>query len=194
MKILFKKELYEFRYNYKAWFIAFLSIAAVYAPTSWKHEAPVFLLCLWLLISIGQYIYESYYTETKHGGWIFIHNMGVTFFELFFAKFLCSLMMVIVIMIIDIPNLIGKIWISDFFLIFLFTIIQIEITYLSIIFSKGSEATSSTVGTILSVVLLFAAFYIQNAFLRIFLLAVLACFLGFVCKTVSKTLKYRTQL
>ncbi len=194
LKILLKKELYEFRFNYKAWFLGFLSVLAVYAPTTWKKEAPVFLLFLWLLISVGQYVYESYYTETNCGAWIFIHNIKFSFFELFFVKFLCSLMIVTVIMIIDIPNLIGKIWISDFFVIFLLTIIEIEITQLSVMFSKGSEDTSSTIATILSVVLLFAAFSIQSAFLRISLLVLLAFLFGYLCNAVSKTIKYRSQL
>lgn len=120
--------------------------------------------------------------------------MGFSFFELFFVKFLCSLMIVSIIMIIDIPNLIGKIWISDFFLIFLFTVIEIEITQLSIIFSKGSESTSATIGTIISVILLFIAFYIQNAVLRISLLVLLAVLLGYICNVVSKKIKYRSQL
>lgn len=53
LNVLLKKEIYEFRFNYKAWFVAFLSVLAIYAPTTWKHEAPVFLLCLWLIISMG---------------------------------------------------------------------------------------------------------------------------------------------
>ncbi len=194
LKILFKKELYEFRFNYKAWVLAFLSILFVYAPTTWKYEAPVFSLFLCLLISISQYVCESYYTETNYGAWIFTHNMGFSFFELFFVKFLCSIILVAVIMIIDIPNLRGKIGISDFFVIFLLTIIEIEITQLSIIFSKGSENTSSTIGTILSIVLLLSVFYLKSRILCILLLISIAVLLGYICNSISKAIRYRSQL
>ncbi|WP_206183280.1 hypothetical protein [Treponema pedis] len=44
LKILLKKELYEFRYNYKAWAVAVICTAGLYVPWMKDRGLQVFTL------------------------------------------------------------------------------------------------------------------------------------------------------
>lgn len=194
LKILLKKELYEFRYNYKAWVLVIICIAGLYVPWMKDRDLQVFTASFFILLSVGQYIYNSYADEINYSGAIFIHNLNFSFLQVFFVKIFFSFLIAAVILVADFPNISKEIKITDFFWLPPLIIAGAGIMQLSGISSKGSEDTSSVIMFIVSFIMLVCIMLIQLIILRIITCVALAAILVFISNKVSYSLKYRTQL
>ncbi|WP_024465323.1 hypothetical protein [Treponema pedis] len=194
LKILLKKELYEFRYNYKAWLAIIICIAVVYVPTLWTQKYQVFSVSFFILLAVEQYIYNSYSDEINSSGSIFIHNLNFSFLQVFFIKIFFSFVIAAVILIADIPNINGVIKTTDFFWLFPLIVTGAAVMQLSSVSSKGSEDTSATVSIIVSFIMLVCIMLIQVMILRILICMFLAVLSVYAAYKVSYSLKYRTQL
>ncbi|MEL3913085.1 hypothetical protein [Treponema pedis] len=194
LKILLKKELYEFRYNYKAWLIIIICTAVSYVPWLRKHDISVFTASFFILLAVGQYIYNSYSDEINSSGSIFIHNLNFSFLQVFFIKIFFSFVIAAVILIADIPNINGVIKTADFFWLFPLIVTGAAVMQLSSVSSKGSEDTSATVSIIISFIMLVCIMLIQVMILRILACMLLAVLSVYAAYKVSYSLKYRTQL
>ncbi|WP_024467997.1 hypothetical protein [Treponema pedis] len=194
LKILLKKELYEFRYNYKAWAVAVICTAGLYAPWMKDRGLQVFTASFFILLAVGQYIYNSYSDEINSSGSIFIHNLNFSFLQVFFIKIFFSFVIAALMLIADIPNISKEIKIIDFLWLSPLIIAGVGIMQLSGISSKGSEDTSSVIMFIVSFIMLTCVMLIQVMILRILACMFLACLFVFIAYKVSYSLKYRTQL
>ncbi|AGT44348.1 hypothetical protein [Treponema pedis] len=194
LKILLKKELYEFRYNYKAWLAIIICIAVVYVPTLWTQKYQVFTASFFILLAVGQYIYNSYSDEINSSGSIFIHNLNFSFLQVFFIKIFFSFVIAALMLIADIPNISKEIKIIDFLWLSPLIIAGASIMQLSGISSKGSEDTSSVIMFIVSFIMLTCVMLIQVMILRILTCMFLAVLSVYAAYKVSYSLKYRTQL
>lgn len=194
LKILLKKELYEFRYNYKAWVLVIICIAGLYVPWMKDRDLQVFTASFFILLSVGQYIYNSYADEINYSGAVFIHNLNFSFLQVFFVKIFFSFLIAAVILIADFPNISKEIKITDFFWLSPLIIAGAGIMQLSGISSKGSEDTSSVIMSIVSFIMLVCVMLIEIVILRILTCIVLAAVSVYTANKVSYSLKYRTQL
>ncbi|WP_024469702.1 hypothetical protein [Treponema pedis] len=194
LKILLKKELYEFRYNYKAWLIIIICTAGLYVPWMKDRGLQVFTASFFILLAVGQYIYNSYSDEINSSGSIFIHNLNFSFLQVFFIKIFFSFVIAAVILIADIPNINGVIKTADFFWLFPLIVTGAAVMQLSSVSSKGSEDTSATVSIIISFIMLVCIMLIQVMILRILACMLLAVLSVYAAYKVSYSLKYRTQL
>ncbi|MGF7108991.1 hypothetical protein DYQ05_05515 [Treponema pedis] len=71
LKILLKKELYEFKYNYKAWILTIIVICFSYFPNVRKSAMRDFTILAFIILATGQYIYNSYLTDISYNGILF---------------------------------------------------------------------------------------------------------------------------
>ncbi|WP_024470128.1 hypothetical protein [Treponema pedis] len=194
LKILLKKELYEFRYNYKAWAVAVICTAGLYVPWMKDRGLQVFTASFFILLAVGQYIYNSYSDEINSSGSIFIHNLNFSFLQVFFIKIFFSFVIAALMLIADIPNINGVIKTADFFWLFPLIVTGAAVMQLSSVSSKGSEDTSATVSIIVSFIMLVCIMLIQVMILRILICMFLAVLSVYAAYKVSYSLKYRTQL
>ena len=90
MKILLKKELYEFLVNHRLWTALIIFSLVPYLPQIQKLKFYSFIMLFFMLLITIQYIYDSYKNDLLYKGSIFLHNISVNFFKPFIIKvFFC---------------------------------------------------------------------------------------------------------
>ncbi|AGT43652.1 hypothetical protein [Treponema pedis] len=194
LKILLKKELYEFKYNYKAWILTIIVICFSYFPNIRKSAMRDFTILAFIILATGQYIYNSYLTDISYNGILFLENVGIKPVYLFFIKLLFSSILTGIIMLANIPNLKGVFSFSDIFWIYPIVIFSSAIMQISAAYVNGAENTASAIAITISFAMLICIFFIQVFFLKIIFSIVITCFFVFISIKILYTKIYRIQL
>ena len=194
LKILLKKELYEFRYNYKAWILIIITVCFSYFPNIRKSNIRDFTILVFIILAVGQYIYNSYLTDISNKGILFLQNLGIKSIELFFIKILFSFLISNVMILANIPNLKGIFSLIDILWIYPTVISSSAIMQIAATYANGAENTATIISSIISFIILICVFFIKILFLKIIFSCGSALIFFWLCELNSYSLKYRTQL
>ena len=194
MNSLEKKELKDMIYNYKSWLSLILGIISPTLLHLRKVEPFPYIYISVIIMCLCQYIYDSYLTDTKNKGNIFIYNIGVSSTKILFTKILVVLVFEIIMLLLNLPYTIKYINFVDYFWIFPLTATCVTFMYFTAMFSQSSETTS----VILTFIVIFAyTFLLWNMdfiILKIGISLASAILMSFIAIKTADSLIYRQQL
>lgn len=194
MITLLKKEIKDVIYNYKSWLVLLISVFLPCIMKYKKMESDSWIYIFMVIIAICQYIYDSYLTDTKNKGNIFIYNTGVSSTKILFTKILVVLVFEIIMLLLNLPYTIKYINFVDYFWIFPLTATCVTFMYFTAMFSQSSETTS----VILTFIVIFAyTFLLWNMdfiILKIGISLASAILMSFIAIKTADSLIYRQQL
>lgn len=194
MAILIKKEIFEFFFNMKSWINVLGWALVTYLPKIQDPYHKFLASILFAIFAGGQYVFDSYFNDIKHGGALFLHNLHIPNKDILAIKSLIALILTTVALIINIPHLIPYMTYTDIFWILPLTITFTRIMYISSVFAKCTEITSAILAIII-VVAIFALIVIMPHFiLKIVVAIIFRYLLSFLAVKLSNSKKYRTQL
>lgn len=196
IKILLKKEVIEFFFNYKSWLMIPLCIAVPYLPRISKFEpySKFIITFFYSIFGGGQYIYDSYISDIKFKGAFFLHNIKVSFFQVFFVKVFISVTLSCILLLINIPHLAPYINFFDILWILPLLISFSAIMYLASVFSKGAEISSAIIAIIFTIAIFVFIFKTKFLLLQFIFMTLITCFLLVISFKISYSKLYRTQL
>ncbi|MBQ7612340.1 MAG: hypothetical protein IJU92_04625 [Spirochaetaceae bacterium] len=192
--ILFKKELYEFRYNIDNWILILISLLTICIPAIHASDARVFYLAILVLLSVEKYIFFTFRNEIEGTGGVFIVNTNVKFWESMLVKTLFSLCILCLMMIMSF--VMGR-WILssvEFVWLVSLTMSISAISFCTVCFSKGSSNSASTISIIFVVVLIIITLLIRNTIAKLCVSIIVTAISFFIANSLSKSTYYRAQL
>lgn len=194
MITLLKKEIKDVIYNYKSWLVLLISVFLPCIMKYKKMESDSWIYIFMVIIAICQYIYDSYLTDTKTKGIIFIYNMGFSSFYIFIIKIIVTISIIGIIFLIDISYV--KEYISSINIIWIlfFSITCIALMQFLAIFSQSSETTSSIITTIIAFLYGLLLWNIDFIILKIGISLASAILMSFIAIKTADSLIYRQQL
>ena len=194
MKILLKKELYEFLVNHRLWTALIIFSLVPYLPQIQKLKFYSFIMLFFMLLITIQYIYDSYKNDLLYKGSIFLHNIRVNFFKPFIIKVFFAFLINVVMLLINIPdiyrllNFIDTIWFPIYF------IYASSVTYICSIYAKGTETTAISFAILIIISVLVLIFFIPSLTVKILVVLSISFISILVCIIISRSMYYRTQL
>ncbi len=194
MLCLLKKEIREVIYDYQSWLAVlipiFLPCLLSYVG---KEEATCFYISV-VLSCISQYIYNSFLSDTKTRGIIFVYNLVSKTLKIFIAKVFVAIGLLVTIFLLNITYILEYILLINLIWIVFLLITTVAIMYFTAIFSQSSETTS----TIMTLSIVFAyTFFLWNldlAILKIGISLASAILMSFIAIKTADSLIYRQQL
>ncbi|MEL3911576.1 hypothetical protein [Treponema pedis] len=194
MKILFKKELYEFLANYRLWMALIIFSLVPYLPQIQKLKFYPFIMLFFMLLIIIQYIYDSYKNDLLYKGVFFLHNIKFGFFKPFIVKILFAFLMSIVMLLINLPNIYRLINLQSSIWFPLYFIYASSVTYICSIYARGVETTAISFAILIIVSILVLIFLLPSLLLKIVTVLSISLVSIIVCQIFSQSMYYRTQL
>lgn len=157
-------------------------------------ESDSWIYIFMVIIAICQYIYDSYLTDTKTKGIIFIYNMGFSSFYIFIIKIIVTISIIGIIFLIDISYVKEYIASINIIWILFFSITCIALMQFLAIFSQSSETTSSIITTIIAFLYGLLLWNIDLIILKIGISLASAILMSFIAIKTADSLIYRQQL
>lgn len=194
MITLLKKEIKDVIYNYKSWLVLLISVFLPCIMKYKKMESDSWIYIFMVIIAICQYIYDSYLTDTKTKGIIFIYNMGFSSFYIFIIKIIVTISIIGIIFLIDISYVKEYIASINIIWILFFSITCIALMQFLAIFSQSSETTSSIITTIIAFLYGLLLWNIDLIILKIGISLASAILMSFIAIKTADSLIYRQQL
>lgn len=194
IKILFKKEFRELVFSYKSLIAVLLCSMITYTEIFKDMEINHIIAPVFMMMVIGQYIYDSYLGDVSFKGALFLHNIKAKFWEIFFAKLCCASIIGVLMLLLTLPNLVDKMTLADIFLLVPLFVFAAALMQISTIYAKGSEMTAALFSTLIIFGVVFVLFQIEPIFLRCMAIVTLDIIILWLCEKMSHSLKYRTQL
>lgn len=194
MITLLKKEIKDVIYNYKSWLVLLISVFLPCIMKYKKMESDSWIYIFMVIIAICQYIYDSYLTDTKTKGIIFIYNMGFSSFYIFIIKIIVTISIIGIIFLIDISYVKEYIASINIIWILFFSITCIALMQFLAIFSQSSETTSSIITTIIAFLYGLLLWNIDFIILKIGISLASAILMSFIAIKTADSLIYRQQL
>lgn len=194
MITLLKKEIKDVIYNYKSWLVLLISVFLPCIMKYKKMESDSWIYIFMVIIAICQYIYDSYLTDTKTKGIIFIYNMGFSSFYIFIIKIIVTISIIGIIFLIDISYVKEYIASINIIWILFFSITCIALMQFLAIFSQSSETTSSIITTIIAFLYGLLLWNLDLIILKIGISLASAILMSFIAIKTADSLIYRQQL
>lgn len=194
MITLLKKEIKDVIYNYKSWLVLLISVFLPCIMKYKKMESDSWIYIFMVIIAICQYIYDSYLTDTKTKGIIFIYNMGFSSFYIFIIKIIVTISIIGIIFLIDISYVKEYIASINIIWILFFSITCIALMQFLAIFSQSSETTSSIITTIIAFLYGLLLWNMDFIILKIGISLASAILMSFIAIKTADSLIYRQQL
>lgn len=194
LTIIFKKELYEFRYNYRVWVLTAIVICFSYFPNVRKSNMQDFTILAFIILAIGQYIYNSYLTDISYKGILFLENIRIKSIYLFLTKLLFSSIIAGIIVLANVSNIKGVFSFLDISWIYPIVVFSSAIMQISATYVNGAENTAASIAITISFAILICIFFIKILFIKIIFSWSSAVFWSLLCELNSRSLKYRMQL
>lgn len=194
MITLLKKEIKDVIYNYKSWLVLLISVFLPCIMKYKKMESDSWIYIFMVIIAICQYIYDSYLTDTKTKGIIFIYNMGFSSFYIFIIKIIVTISIIGIIFLIDISYVKEYIASINIIWILFFSITCIALMQFLAIFSQSSETTSSIITTIIAFLYGLLLWNIDFIILKIGISLASAILMSFIAIKTADSVVYRQQL
>lgn len=191
---LFKKELYELLFNYKSILGVTVVSLIPYALKAFGIEDVAFFACLFNMMIISQYVYDSYMSDIKDGGALFLYNVHAGFACAFGVKLCVGICIGVYVFAINAPNWLGAVRAADFLWILPFFVFSSIIMQLFSVFAKGAEMTAAVLATLVLLAVLGVCFLLPFVAVKVAVLVVADAWLFLLCKKLSGTVFYRAQL
>ena len=147
LDILFKKEIKDFVYSSKCWILFFFVILGEKVIIKRNHDAyNIYFHFWWITFTVQQFIYDSFLTDVREKGTLFLCNAKIKFLNYYLVKCLfCAAIMILMLSgeihrIVKISNALQVLF------LFSLSMMVVPVEYFMLILAKGNEA----VGIILS--------------------------------------------
>ncbi|MBE6348621.1 MAG: hypothetical protein E7064_06740 [Spirochaetaceae bacterium] len=194
MLCLLKKEIKEVIYDYKSWLAVLISIVLPYLLSyTGKEEATCFYISI-VLSCISQYIYNSFLSDTKTRGIIFVYNLESKTVKIFIAKVFVAIVLLVIIFIFNITYILEYVPLINIIWIVFFLITTIAIMYFTAMFSQSSETTSTVITLSIVFGITFFLWNLDLIILKIGISLVSAILMSFIAIKTADSLIYRQQL
>ena len=194
MLCLLKKEIKEVIYDYKSWLAVLISIVLPYLLSyAGKEEATCFYISI-VLSCISQYIYNSFLSDTKTRGIIFVYNLESKTVKIFIAKVFVAIVLLVIIFIFNITYILEYVPLINIIWIVFFLITTIAIMYFTAMFSQSSETTSTVITLSIVFGITFLLWNIDFIILKIGISLASAILMSFIAIKTADSLIYRQQL
>ncbi|NLK46004.1 MAG: hypothetical protein GX297_05045 [Treponema sp.] len=155
LDILFKKEIKDFVYSSKCWILFFFVILGEKVIIKRNHDAyNIYFHFWWITFTVQQFIYDSFLTDVREKGTLFLCNAKIKFLNYYLVKCLfCAAIMILMLSgeihrIVKISNALQVLF------LFSLSMMVVPVEYFMLILAKGNEA----VGIILSNLIMGALF------------------------------------
>ena len=194
MLCLLKKEIKEVIYDYKSWLAVLISIVLPYLLSyTGKEEATCFYISI-VLSCISQYIYNSFLSDTKTRGIIFVYNLESKTVKIFIAKVFVAIVLLVIIFIFNITYILEYVPLINIIWIVFFLITTIAIMYFTAMFSQSSETTSTVITLSIVFGVTFFLWNLDLIILKIGISLASAILMSFIAIKTADSLIYRQQL
>lgn len=194
MLCLLKKEIKEVIYDYKSWLAVLISIVLPYLLSyTGKEEATCFYISI-VLSCISQYIYNSFLSDTKTRGIIFVYNLESKTVKIFIAKVFVAIVLLVIIFIFNITYILEYVPLINIIWIVFFLITTIAIMYFTAMFSQSSETTSTVITLSIVFGITFLLWNMDFIILKIGISLASAILMSFIAIKTADSLIYRQQL
>lgn len=194
MLCLLKKEIKEVIYDYKSWLAVLISIVLPYLLSyTGKEEATCFYISI-VLSCISQYIYNSFLSDTKTRGIIFVYNLESKTVKIFIAKVFVAIVLLVIIFIFNITYILEYVPLINIIWIVFFLITTIAIMYFTAMFSQSSETTSTVITLSIVFGITFFLWNLDLIILKIGISLASAILMSFIAIKTADSLIYRQQL
>lgn len=191
---LFKKEIRDFFSNYKcSLMVILISIIPSFYKYTKKENIPSVFFLFFILLSVGQYIYDSFVYDVNEKSMFFYENMKVPFYKQIFVKLMICFLQLLIPLIINF-----KLFFSYFSFFDLFWIITLIITtslfsFDLIVITNGSELATTLLFTVF--LFAFSIAIIQLSYTqKIFISLLLYSIMFFLSKKLFYSRKLRALL
>ena len=194
---LVRKETHEFFRNHKSWLMVCVGVGFVYIVHIARDDYRPFLdfiVSVAIMMSVGQYVFDSFESDISFKGALFLHNIGVKPIELFTAKAMLAMVITTVMLAASLPAVTGKLFLADILWIYPLTVFSASVMQISAVFSRGAEITSSIIALIGILLVLAAVFAIDHIILKSLVAFGVMTVAVLVCLWTMSSLAYRTQL
>lgn len=194
MLCLLKKEIKEVIYDYKSWLAVLISIVLPYLLSyTGKEEATCFYISI-VLSCISQYIYNSFLSDTKTRGIIFVYNLESKTVKIFIAKVFVAIVLLVIIFIFNITYILEYVPLINIIWIVFFLITTIAIMYFTAMFSQSSETTSTVITLSIVFGITFFLWNLDLIILKIGISLASAILMSFIAIKTADSVVYRQQL
>ncbi|MFI3257404.1 MAG: hypothetical protein R3Y36_03810 [Spirochaetales bacterium] len=194
IKKLLHKEVKELLSSYLTIIGIIVSIIISYFESARSHNInDIFTIGLTGL-TVGQYVYDSYLSDVKDQGALFLHNIKIGFFESFIVKTCFALSISIIILCTNIPNLIGYVGLADIPWIIGYIVFATIIMQIASIYAKGAEITAGIIAIAVQISVFFLLYQTDNALLKALIITAFDAIALRLCFKLFHSLNYRTQL
>lgn|SRR5574344_399704 len=191
---LLKKEVKDFVYSYKCWGVCLL-LAFLQKIFSLCDITIDFYFYFWFVTTaIAQYVYDSYLTDIKEKGFLFLHNMGIGFYPFIISKLIFALLLGFVLVLFQTNLFIQELkWYDSIWLLLIVLFAALAMFLFSII-TGASEMGGTALACFLCLGLLFVTYTLHYFALRCLFLTLMDFVLLFLSKRAYSSITYRSQI
>ena len=194
MGIIEKKEIKDMFASYKA-VLGLILGTVMPVLLKWRGIEPfAYFYLAMMLMSLCQYIYDSYTTDTENKGILFLYNLGFNSKTIILKKLLVTLGFFLFMFLINIPFAIECYCFFDIFWILPLVLVCSGIMLVVAMLSQSSEMTTNIITMSVILVLTFVLWAMKNMVLKIFLAHGLALGIVLLAIKIADSMIYRKQL
>lgn len=191
---LLKKEIKDFIYSYQCWGCVLILLFLQKILSIGKIQVNFWLYLFFVCLSISQFIYDSYSTDIKEHGILFINNLNIDFFHYTLAKQLSAVFLGIIFIFMRLSLLLETFTYSDLTWMLCLISFASFLMFICSILTEGSEMGGSLISAFVSGIVLIILYVIKFFILRVILLIFLNGLFFFICKKLYNSLFFRKQI
>ena len=195
MSILLKKEIKDFVYSSKCCFLFLLIIVGEKIMIKCNNgEYNLFFHFFWVTCAILQFVYDSFKTDVREKGCLFLHNVRIPFSSYYLAKcYFCYAIMILMLLgeakrIVEISNIIQILY------LFFLSMVSVPVGYFMLILVKGNEAVAAISSTLIVGGIFLTLTKIPASFMAVLLGITINVLLYFAVYMSYKSVYFRKQI
>lgn len=194
-KILLKKELKDFIYSYQCWgCIIILAFVETILLRVSDFQINIWIY-LWLsTIGVSQFIFDSYNSDVKQKGTLFLLNLKLNFSKIMIAKMIFAFFIGIVIIFLNFDLVFESLKIYDLLWVFLVYVFASLSMFIISVLSENSEIGGMLLSAGICAFVLFFMYKIDNLFFQLVIILMLIGLLFCYSKKLFTSIIFRQQI
>lgn len=192
-KIVLLKEFKDFVYSYKCWFNFILIILGMKIIAS-RTDYSLFFHSWFITLAIQQFVYDSFLTDIKEKGILFLSNIKCPFPLYFFSKLIVVIIVYLFMFLFELPTIVKDYNFIKCIYVFLLSTLSLPVMFTITTLAKSSEVGGVIFSSITMGIIYFCFSQFSINIISTVILITLWIILFFLMRLVFNSMLFRKQI